>query len=195
MKDASSSAPSNTAQSGAAASTKDMEPVVVDLRDPLVAGVLAWLFPGAGHLYQRRFAKGILFMVCILSVYFFGLAMAEGRSVYASWNNVEKRWQYGLQLGVGLPATPAIVQAMRVRSGNPPMLGGLMAPPKDAVELAALHEQLNSRFEMGTLYTVIAGLLNILAIYDAFAGPGGTEGTNSIPAPPIRITQDNKRRS
>lgn len=194
MKDASSSAPSNTAQSAAAASTKDMEPVVVDLRDPLVAGVLAWLFPGAGHLYQRRFAKGILFMVCILSVYFFGLAMAEGRSVYASWNNVEKRWQYGLQLGVGLPATPAIVQAMRVRSGNPPMLGGLMAPPKDSAELAALHEQLNSRFEMGTLYTVIAGLLNILAIYDAFAGPGTSEG-NSIKAPPIRVTQDNKRRS
>jgi hypothetical protein len=30
---------------------------------------------------------------------------------------------------------------------------------------------LNRRFDLGTVYTVIAGLLNILAIYDAFAGP------------------------
>ena len=26
-------------------------------------------------------------------------------------------------------------------------------------------------FEIGTLYTIVAGLLNILAVYDAYAGP------------------------
>src|SRR6476620_6860528 len=113
------------------------EPVLeIDLRDPPLAALLAWLWPGAGHLYQRRHGKGILFMVCILGTYFFGLALGEGKVVYASWNQVDKRWQYPLQLGVGLPAAPAVVQSLTVRGGNPPMLNGLMAPPRDQVVLA-----------------------------------------------------------
>ena len=78
--------------------------IEIDLRQPGVAALWAWLWPGAGHLYQRRYAKGILFMVCILSTYFFGLAMGGGHVVYASWNQTERRWQYFCQLGVGLPA-------------------------------------------------------------------------------------------
>ena len=57
----------------------------IDLRDPWLAGLLAWLVPGAGHLYQRRTGKGLLFMICILSTYFFGLALGDelfpGRTV------------------------------------------------------------------------------------------------------------------
>ncbi len=34
-----------------------------------------------------------------------------------------------------------------------------------------LHRQLHRYFELGTVYTMIAGLLNILAIYDAWGGP------------------------
>ena len=37
--------------------------------------------------------------------------------------------------------------------------------------MAIWHEELEHRFEIGTLYTVVAGLLNLLAVYDAFAGP------------------------
>ena len=37
--------------------------------------------------------------------------------------------------------------------------------------LALWNEELQHRFEIGTLYTVVAGLLNLLAVYDAFAGP------------------------
>ena len=53
-----------------------------------------------------------------------------------------------------------------------------MAPPKNVVsyespkdELAQWHLDYHSFFELGTLYTMIAGLLNVLAIYDAYAGP------------------------
>lgn len=143
----------------------------IDLRDPSVAAMLGWLWPGAGHLYQRRVAKGLLFMVCILSTYFFGLALGGGKVVYASWNQVDRRWQYPLQLNVGLPALPALVQSMVVRRGNPPMMGGIMAPPRDQNQLSDWHKELNQRFELGTLYTMVAGLLNILAIWDAYAGP------------------------
>ena len=133
------------------------ETLEIDLRSPGFAALLAWLWPGAGHLYQRRYGKGILFMVCILATYFFGLALAEGKVVYASWNHVEKRWQFPLQLGVGLPAAPAIVQAMAVRRGGEAPMGGFMAPPQTQEELSKWHYDYNIRFELGTLYTMVAG--------------------------------------
>jgi hypothetical protein len=57
-----------------------------------------------------------------------------------------------------------------------------MAPPRNIAlldrpadikrdELAQWHLELHSYFELGTLITMIAGLLNVLAIYDAYAGP------------------------
>src|SRR5262245_16519423 len=160
------------------------ETLEIDLREPSLAAFLAWLIPGAGHLYQRRTGKGLLFMICILGTYFFGLALGEGKVVYASWNQVDRRWQYPLQLGVGLPAAPAIVQSMVVRRGNPPMLGGLMAPPATQEQLSFWHYTLNMRFELGTLYTMVAGLLNILAIWDAYAGPVISEPAHSERGPP-----------
>jgi hypothetical protein len=146
----------------------------INLRQPGLAALWAWLWPGAGHLYQRRYAKGVLFMVCILSTYFFGLAMGGGHVVYASWNQTEKRWQYFCQLGVGLPALPAIVQARRQQAGRPILFGGIMAPPViefNRDDLADWHRTYHLYFELGTLYTMIAGLLNVLAIYDAYGGP------------------------
>lgn len=38
-------------------------------------------------------------------------------------------------------------------------------------ELSLWHYELGSLFELGTTFTVIAGMLNVLAIFDAFAGP------------------------
>jgi hypothetical protein len=156
------------------------ETLEIDLRDPHVAALLAWLWPGAGHFYQRRYAKAVLFMVCILGTYFFGLALGEGKVVYAAWNRTEKRWQFIPQVGVGLPAAPAVVQAVVRRGDGQPVLGGFMAGPQGsdedrAAQLAEWHKRLNMRFELGTLYTMVAGLLNILAIWDAFGGPVVTE--------------------
>ena len=102
------------------------QPVEIDLRNPALAALLAWLWPGAGHLYQRRKVKGVLFMVCVLATYFFGLVLGEGHVVYASWLKSDRRWQYLCQVGVGLPALPALVQNRLVRSGKEPLLGGIM---------------------------------------------------------------------
>jgi hypothetical protein len=177
--------------------TPSSETLEIDLRNPAIAGVIAWLVPGAGHLYQRRYAKGILFMVCILGTYFFGLGLADGRVVYASLTKEDFRWQYACQLGVGAPALPALIQNYQVRKDEKDArenqrpvrkreelwLQGAMAPPRGVVasveshsdyendELSLWHLQYHSYFELGTLYTMIAGLLNVLAIYDAAAGP------------------------
>ena len=154
------------------------ETIEIDLREPVWAAFLAWLWPGAGHLYQRRYAKGILFMVCILAIYLFGLLIGRGHVVYASWTKDDKRWHYLCQAGVGLPALPALWQAqLMIVEKQKPWWNGFMAPPEQPVlpeaedELARWHASLGADFELGTLYTMLAGLLNILVIYDALAGP------------------------
>ena len=143
----------------------------VDLKDPMVAAILAWLIPGLGHIYQGRTGKGVLFMVCILSTFFFGLFISDGKAVYAWWSPDDWRLPYMCQLGVGLPATPALVQSYLVRNGREPIFGGVMAPPADSRELDNWYKELNRYLELGIVYTMIAGLLNVLAIYDAWGGP------------------------
>lgn len=176
-------------------------PVQIRLKNPPLAAFWAWLVPGAGHLYQRRYAKGILFMVCILGTYFFGLALGGGKVVYASFRQPDMRYPYLCQVGVGLPALPALIQRQRVM-GNPPrepLWNGFMAPPHPVDEhnmtgsdpLASWHRDLKGKFELGTLYTMIAGLLNVLAIYDAYAGPVFVlpdENRNQKPPPDPKAT-------
>jgi hypothetical protein len=153
----------------------------LELRDPAIAALLAFLLPGLGHFYQRRAAKGVLFSVSILTVFFYGLFLGEGRVVYAAWGPQEIRWPYFCQVGVGLPALPALVQFELVRSGKRPFFdksSRFMVPPDPGdpargtpSELHLLHKRLNRYFELGTVYTMIAGLLNMLVIYDAWGGP------------------------
>ncbi len=83
----------------------------------------------------------------------------------------ETRWQFALQAGVGLPALPAVYQNHLANSNKPLLFNGFMAPPKDENEWREWNERSASGIEMGTLYTMIAGLLNILAIFDAYGGP------------------------
>lgn len=151
----------------------------VELKDPMLAAVLAWLIPGAGHFYQGRMAKGVLYSVCILGTFFYGLLfLGDGRVVYASWKPDAFRFPYLCQVGVGLPAMPALVQSHRARHDKGKLFGSdFMAPParrpsqRIAGELDQWHYELHRYFELGTVYTMIAGLLNFLAIYDAWRGP------------------------
>ncbi len=155
----------------------------IDLKDPVLAAFLAWLWPGAGHLYQGRRAKGVLFMVCILGTFFYGLYIGEGRVVYAAWGGTHQRWPYLCQLGVGLPSLPAAIQTYRVKQGKQPLFSPrFMTPPEVVVpdkfrrsiqtwDLDTEQRRLHRYFEFGTVYTMIAGLLNILVVYDALAGP------------------------
>lgn len=162
---------------GKSPETASPELIEVELRNPAVAAFLAWFLPGAGHFYQRRFAKGVIFSVCILSTYFFGLAIGGGRVVYASFTSGDRRWQYVCQLGVGAPALPALVQNVVTRQKGKPLWPGIMtAPwvsddPNHEDELSQWNRELGSRFTIGELYTVVAGLLNLLAIFDAAVGP------------------------
>ena len=63
-------------------------------------------------------------------------------------------------------------------------MGGIMAPPRDPETLSNWHKELNMRFELGTLYTMVAGLLNILAIFDAYGGPVIAQPSRQERGPP-----------
>lgn len=156
----------------------DGEPL--NLYNPYLAAVLAWLIPGAGHYYQRRTFKAAIFFTAITACFVIGLIVSGGRCVYASWNGVEHRWQFILQSGIGVPAIPAAIQGWRKSNNKPALFKGLFFPKHEPAPFAApdtvdklddWHKKTASGFELGTLYTMIAGLLNILVVYDAFAGP------------------------
>ncbi|QDV41359.1 hypothetical protein Enr13x_11970 [Stieleria neptunia] len=158
----------------------------IDLKNRSLAAFLAWLVPGAGHFYQGRHTKGSLYLVCILTTWMLGFALGGGHVVYASWQPGDRRWHYILQAGVGAAALPALIQGNHMRKmtdkgttsrSYEPKWGGFMAPPHRPViedrtdEVSAWYATYGAGYEMGTWYTMIAGLLNILVIYDAYAGP------------------------
>lgn len=150
----------------------------VPLRNRYLAALLAWMIPGSGHIYQGRTAKGILYALCILSLYFLGFILGDGKIVYWRWvnplHNPDKFCLHYIgQFFVGLPALPALVQSTLTYYGLPTILGGFMAEPSQNV-INGL-QGFGKLIEVGTIYTTVAGLLNVLAIYDAFDGPAYAE--------------------
>ncbi len=162
----------------------------LELKDPYIAGWLAWLVPGLGHLYQGRKAKALLYAVCILGLFFFGAALSSGkcgpaRCVYCSMRpgvGGDMRYYYFAQIWAGIPAFPAIIQYLHDPTGENPLWNGLMAPPlrvspsmrsysENDNSIDNIRKKLNRRFEIATLMTTMAGLLNIFAIFDVLYGP------------------------
>ena len=143
--------------------------------EPGISGLPSVVSTRAGPFLPRSNGKGILYAVCILGLYLMGMAMGEGKIVYWRWvnplNNPEKFCLYYLgQVFVGLPALPALIQSTLQHYGVGPILWGFMAEPSQ-IDLNSLQTRLGKLVEIGTIYTTVAGLLNILAIYDAYEGP------------------------
>ena len=169
----------------------------VDLKDPYTAVVLTLVAPGLGHFYQGRVAKAILFAVCISSLFLIGAWLGSSakygpcRVVYFSMRPDDTRYYFFGQMWIGLAASPALLQYFLDPTGEDPILGGLMAPPvlkqvavqsrggleqEDVSDLRSatgdnIRQDLNRNFELGTIFTVVAGLLNIFVLLDAYAGP------------------------
>ncbi len=157
----------------------------IDLKNPVLAGIYSWLIPGWGHLYQGRTAKGILFFLCVVPTFlvgcYFGSDSQVGvaRNVYYSWRFQNRRIEFLAQACLGMAAIPAGIQAMRVNAGQPPLFGSFMAPPQleafDRTGVPPTQTEIVTRlhfyYDFGTILTVIAGLMNLLVIFDAADGP------------------------
>ncbi|MBR5758389.1 MAG: hypothetical protein IKX88_07320 [Thermoguttaceae bacterium] len=166
----------------------------IDLRNPFVAGLLAWLFPGAGHWYQRRYFKAVLFAICIWPILIAGLVMGSyreetsdggsqihfARTLYCSWRPGDRRLYFIPQACVGCVALPAMWQARFPGDADGSILSTAFAPPRVSSEYGARPNQpdandiarrLHSWLDLSVIFTVVAGLLNLLAIFDAVGGP------------------------
>jgi hypothetical protein len=165
----------------------------------LWAGVLSYLVPGLGQIVQGRYVKGALFCVCIYGLFFYGMALGSGTvrfedreyrvssNVYLPdtvaeesppsqmptlANNLYNRPQFLGQFWAGVVSWPAIIQYLSYdkEGKGHPILGNFEREP-DSEALNVLHTSGDKRMELGWVYTVIAGVLNILVIYDACSGP------------------------
>jgi hypothetical protein len=146
-------------------------------------------------------SKGVFFMVVLLSLFFAGQAMGDWRNVYlpavaqgpeGNWANnpwkwpgvlkpfaniLHHRWQFAGQFWIGIPAWPALWQYMdlpRPDEKAHPFWHNYQRGPRDFHNEHVQWEFLRNRdktVDVAWVYTVIAGVLNILVIYDAFAGP------------------------
>lgn len=90
----------------------------IHLKNPVVAGILAFLLPGAGHLYQGRIFKSVIYAICIWGTYLTGNVMSGWRAVQAPrMSEVSRRvplaLKFAAQSGVGLPSLYAIYQNSR----------------------------------------------------------------------------------
>lgn len=279
----------------------------IRLKNPVVAAILAFLVPGAGHLYQGRIFKGVIYLVCILTMFIWGMQIGHWQLLFrlqpsnaylqdeflqeAEFDRFRDRlelrapsrlyakthWGYFAQVPVGLFSIPAFIQEERYYSNDNtrataeslqieepveallayfdrddgyrtlsligqleiapeqsefglvrgtfrgesedgkdvvielageavidapigsapyrelrvsathindeelddavliakthrPWLNSFLVPP-DYANLEALHYQLGKKYTLAQVFTWIAGLLNVLAIWDAYAGP------------------------
>ena len=109
----------------------------------MIAPVAAWLVPGLGHIIQKRYIRGVLLMAAIFTMFFAGLGM-QGK-VY-SFNTGDLLDILGFVGDIGVGALYFLAKIMDWGIGN-------------------IHRAVA---DYGTKYIVVAGLLNIVAIVDAY---------------------------
>ncbi len=177
--------------------TTETQAEPIELPSPKLAALLAWLVPGLGHLYQGRRTKGVLFMTSIVSLFVAGMVIGEGKVAYASTlpltpagSYLYDGWPFICQSGIGAVAIPGWLERSSYLEGKGPMLVSMLYPPpgadrdgdKTSIDqvgnevrhpdgAAKRRYDLGFRYEVGMVYTVIAGLLNLLVVYDAHSGP------------------------
>src|SRR6516165_6953605 len=122
-----------------------------------LAAFLSYLVPGLGQIYQGRIGKGILFFVCVYTLFFYGMYLGSWRNVYlpdtVGRNDVRNtpnnpwglpRWAANLynrphfagQFWVGLAAWPAVYQyyVYDEFEATPPLRGFQRQPPEEELQ-------------------------------------------------------------
>jgi len=109
----------------------------------IVAPALGWLIPGAGHLIQKRWGRGLLLMLSVVAMFVLGVLMA-GR-VYA-FNTGDILDILGFIGDLGAGGLYIVARGLGIGLG--------------AIDLATA--------DYGTKYIIVAGLLNIISAVDAY---------------------------
>jgi hypothetical protein len=109
----------------------------------VVAPAVAWLIPGAGHLIQKRWGRGLLLMGSIVTMFVLGLAL-QGRIYKPNGGDILDILGFVGDIGAG--ALYIVTRAMDWGQG------------------AIAH----ATADYGTKYLIVAGLLNFIAVADAY---------------------------
>jgi hypothetical protein len=108
------------------------------------ACLLAWLLPGAGHLYLRRPAKGLILLGAITTLFVLGVFQDARLQPYMGFDDPLAMLRSLAQMAMGLPYFLARLLGFEA---------GLV--------VSVTHEY-------GNTFTEVGGLLNILVIIDAY---------------------------
>lgn len=101
-----------------------------------------WLIPGLAHWFLGKKGKAVLFMLLIVGTFVVGMLLAHNRNVYYT----QGRWTAFTQMPAGIVAFVGTT---------------LWHGPTDYAE------EEGALFKVGTLYTAVAGLLNIVVVMGA----------------------------
>ena len=103
----------------------------------------AWFIPGAGHFWQGRVQKGIVFLITLPLMFAFGLWL-EGRLFPLEISQPLVALAALADVGIGVPYL--IARAMHAGAGR----------------VVAVT------YEYGNAFLIVAGLMNMLVVLDAF---------------------------
>ena len=109
----------------------------------VLAPAIGWLVPGAGHMIQKRWIRGLLLFVSIVTLFLLGLAM-QGRIYKANGGDILD--MLGFIGDVGAGGLYILTLANDWGQG--------------AIAYATA--------DYGTKFMIVAGLLNFIAVADAY---------------------------
>jgi hypothetical protein len=109
----------------------------------VIAPAVGWLIPGAGHMIQKRWIRGALLLISIASLFILGLMM-QGHIYKANGGDILDILGFIGDLGAG--GMYIVTLAMNGGQG--------------AIAFATA--------DYGTKFMIVAGLLNFIAVADAY---------------------------
>jgi hypothetical protein len=109
----------------------------------VLAPAIGWLIPGAGHIIQKRWIRGVLILVSVATLFLLGLAM-QGRIYKANGGDILDILGFIGDIGAG--GLYIITLALDWGQG--------------AIAYATA--------DYGTKFMIVAGLLNFIAVADAY---------------------------
>ena len=110
---------------------------------PSLISFAAWIVPGAGHLWQGRTQKGIIFLIAIPLMFAVGLGL-NGRLFPFEFSQPLVALAAFASLGNGIPYFVATALGLG-----------------DGIVTAATYEY-------GNTFVIVSGLLNMLVMLDAY---------------------------
>ncbi len=140
---------------------------------PAVALVLAWIIPGAGHIYLGRVTRGIVIFVAIAGMFWAGVAFGGVMTV----DRQKERWWFVAQM---LTGANGLVGWQRQQSAYSNAMEQINIEANGQADSDAdIHTRIELKLieqnlvltapedNVARAYSGIAGLMNLMCIFDA----------------------------